>query len=269
MLSFSHKVAIALMICIAVLLARIDQTSSTIQPIEKKETAATYNQDGNWKKWREPIVVVTLLLAAVGIGQLGLFWRQLHLIRDSLTPARDAAIAARNLAAAQKDDLQATHRPLIRIKHLWITNDISQTVPITVKIVCVNVGTANAILGQIGIRCHVVGNEYLLPADPAIDPVLNLGLGVLVCGRNWTIPGNNPADNLSTGYIMPAHEWADVQRGHARLYCLGWVSYLDTAERMRITGFCRVLEPPDANTVLTPTNGRFRVCKHPDYEYQD
>jgi hypothetical protein len=268
MLSFAHKMVIALMLCIAVLIARLDQISSATHPIEKTETASTSKQEGQWEKWGEPLIVVTFLLVVVGLGQLGLFWRQLSFIRESLDDAREAAEAARDSVNAQREDFAATHRPKIRIKHLWITSDISQSTPITVKVVCVNIGTSDALLGAIGIRCHVVGNEYLLPADPGIAHTIPLN-GILTCGRNLTIPGIGPADNLNTGYTLAAHEWADIQRRHAKLYCVGWISCLDAAGRMRLTGFCRVLEPPDGHAVVTPGNGRFRVCQHPDYEYQD
>jgi hypothetical protein len=68
----------------------------------------------------------------------------------------------------------STHRPKIRVKHLWLVEDIWQAQPITVNLTCVNTGTADAILGQIGIRCHVIGNERMLPADPGIAATIYL-----------------------------------------------------------------------------------------------
>jgi hypothetical protein len=77
MLSFAQKLSIALMLCIALLLALLDkQLSSGHQPIKETKTSTTNNQQDQWKEWRQPIIVVTALLAAIGFGQLGLFWRQ-------------------------------------------------------------------------------------------------------------------------------------------------------------------------------------------------
>ena len=102
----------------------------------------------------------------------------------------------------------------------------------------------------------------MLPADPSIAATLYVN-GTLVSGFNCPVP------NLDTGQILTPQEYADIQRGHAKLYCVGWISYLDAAQRIRITGFCRVLEAPPGNAILTTANGRFCVCEHPDYEYQD
>jgi hypothetical protein len=100
-----------------------------------------------------------------------------------------------------------------------------------------------------------------------MDATLGLVGNTLQSGLNLTIP--NRPDHLDTTKILAAHEWNDIQRRHAKLYCVGWISYLDAARRMRITGFCRVLEVPQGNAILTTANARFRVCQHPDYEYQD
>lgn len=161
-----------------------------------------------------------------------------------------------------RNEFLSTHRPKIRVKHLWLTSDIFQAEPITVNLVCVNTGATNAILGQIGIRCHVAGSERVLPADPNMAASL-FPRGILEPGLNWTVP------NLNTGRILAQHEQTDIQQKRANLYCVGWISYLDGDERVRITGFCRVLEVPQGNAIFTTANARFRICQHPDYEYQD
>ncbi len=193
------------------------------------------------------LVVVTAVLIVVGIAQ-----------GNQLKHAVDAA----------RDDFRASHRPKIRLKHIWLTSDIAAAATsITVRLVCVNTGAADASLGAIGIRCHVVGNEYLLPADPGMDANFSLGGNILQSGLNLTIPSREAS--VDTGRILAEHERTSVQRGRAKLYCVGWISYLDTAGRMRITGFCRVLEAPPGHAILTTENGRFRIRKHPDYEYED
>ena len=83
-------------------------------------------------------------------------------------------------------------------------------------------------------------------------------------GRNVPIP------NIRTTKILTPQEEADIQQCRAKLYCVGWVSYLDDAKpkRMRITGFCRVLTFP-ATALADVLHARFRTHPDPDYEYED
>lgn len=57
-------------------------------------------------------------------------------------------------------------------------------------------------------------------------------------------------------------------RDAPNLYCLGYVSYLDGAKNMRITGFYRVLEIR-ADALARLENCCFRKFDDPDYEYED
>jgi hypothetical protein len=76
MLTFAHKVVVALMLCIAILLARLDVQPSPRHPIKETSTSLSSDRKGQWEKWSEPITVVTFLLVIVGTGQLLLIWRQ-------------------------------------------------------------------------------------------------------------------------------------------------------------------------------------------------
>jgi hypothetical protein len=62
----------------------------------------TFNNDGS------VIALYTILLVLVGVGQLGLFWWQLHLIRDSLKDAHTAAEAAKESADRTREALAHT-----------------------------------------------------------------------------------------------------------------------------------------------------------------
>lgn len=55
-----------------------------------------------------------------------------------------------------KRQFAATQRPKIRLKHLWLTNDIWQGQAIVVTVTCVNVGTTEAVLQQVGIRYDII-----------------------------------------------------------------------------------------------------------------
>lgn len=54
----------------------------------------------NKGKSDDVVALYTVVLAAVGAGQLALFWWQLHLIRDSLQDTKEAADAAKDSAKA-------------------------------------------------------------------------------------------------------------------------------------------------------------------------
>ena len=120
MLSFAQKMVIALMLCIAVLIARLDQLSSATHPIEKTETSGTRYQEGHWEKWREPITVVTAFLVAVGLAQLGLFWRQLGFIRESLDDAKKAADAAEGAASAATKQAKIAEATLTQLERPYV-----------------------------------------------------------------------------------------------------------------------------------------------------
>jgi hypothetical protein len=103
----------------------------------------------------------------------------------------------------------------------------------------------------------------MLPANPAINAALTATKGVfLQSGFNFTFP------NVNVGRVLTDQESADIQQGRSKLFCVGFVSYFDTADRMRITGFCRALKFP-RKTTARADNSRFRKFPDPDYEYED
>jgi hypothetical protein len=143
-----------------------------------------------------------------------------------------------------------------------LARDIWHREPIIVDLTCVNTGTTDAILHQVGLKYLIVRNGRDLPLEPAIPHIYSFQDARLPCGRNWTV------ENIDTNRILAMAENDDVQTGRSKLYCVGYVSYFDAANRMRITGFCRVLKfPPDA--LADVEHCRFRRFRDPDYEYED
>jgi hypothetical protein len=216
-------------------------------------------------KWGESdpaLTFFTFCLVCVGAIQAGLFVYQLRYMRIGLKDTENAANAARDAVNAQRDEFNATHRPKIRIKHVVLKKDIWQGEPIVIDVTCVNNGTANATLLQIGIDYFVVREERPLPIRTAINAVRNYGARLEV-GRNCLIT------DIDINRILSAEENADIQQNRARLYCVGYISYLDGGQRMRITGFCRVLTLPKIEVARTVENCRFRRFRDPDYEYED
>ena len=181
-----------------------------------------------------------LAFATAGLGTLNFF--QLRLARSEFLSA---------------------NRPKIRVKHVWLARDIWQGTPIVINLTCVNTGTGEARLNQIGIRYEIVRSGALLPVNPAINAAIYAG------GAAWDKGARNVNfENVDIGRIVTAPENTEIQNKRSQLFCIGYVSYWDAADRMRITGFCRVLEFPH-NTTARADNARFSIYKDPDYEYED
>jgi hypothetical protein len=161
-----------------------------------------------------------------------------------------------------RDEFLSSNRQKIRVKRFWLASDIWQGVPIIINMTCVNNGTTDAILAEIGFKFFVVKKDKLIPIEPNIPAILKLGGARLSCARNWI------TNNIIEGKILTNEENVKIQNQTYELYCVGYISYLDEAKRMRITGFCRVLSFPE-NTLAHIGNCRFRVFRDRDYEYAD
>jgi hypothetical protein len=79
---------------------------------------------------------------------------------------------------------------------------------------------------------------------------------------NWRING------ITDGTVLTEAQNVAIQDGESRLFCIGYVTYLDAAQRLRITGFCRVMEFP-VGALAHEGNIRFRRVDDPDYDYED
>ena len=205
-----------------------------------------------------------LALATIGLGgaTLGLYLageRQLELAKE--TSDRQATEIQSQIALA-RDEFLAAHRPQVRIKHVKLESDIWQGEPIIVSLTCLNNGETVALLQELGLKYLVVRNDRDLPLEPDIPAIVNFGNARLPVGRNL------PLRNLNANKILTGTENSPIQEGRAKLYCIGWISCLDEANRMRITGFCRVLTFPE-NVMADVEHARFRTHADPDYEYQD
>jgi hypothetical protein len=215
-------------------------SSHSIEEREKPEEAlARYT-------WWLTAFTCVLAFATIGLGAATLW----------------LCLASERQFRLARDEFVASHRPKIRIKHVVLARDIWHEEPIVVNLTCVNTGTADALLGQLGIRYEIVRTDRNLPMDPGIPAIFNYGGGRLACGRNWTV------DNIDTGRVLTPEENADIQQRRADLHCIGYVSYLDASDRMRITGFCRVLVFPE-DALADVQQCRWRVFPDPDYEYED
>jgi hypothetical protein len=221
------------------------------------------------------LALFTVFLFCAAVAQAGLFVWQLLLIRASLTDAKIAADAAKEAADAAKaqiklarDDFNATHRPKIRIKNVWLAQQLLPDTPVIVDILLVNVGNVPAVIANVGLDFNVINPELgMLPGnlEPPRVPTDAIGM---ICGLGITIRING------IGSRAPFDEARidAIQQGRRTLCCFGAVEYFDTGpeetRRIRRTSFYRVFKPfPQAIDGM----GRFVVPdkSDPDYEYED
>jgi hypothetical protein len=220
------------------------------------------------------LAVVTSILA-VFTG--GLWWATYSLGRQArrtserqtgetakaLKISEDAAKAAQAAAAALSNQFSATHRPVIRIKHLYITSDVWGDKPVEIKLVIVNVGITPAIVVKMNLDLVILNAGAKLPPRttqyPTPDKVL----------REPQIPsGVTVALPRITRHNLSSEDHARLVDGTKKLWCFGFVEYADTDNRIRTTAFCRIWEPPSGPGALG-SPGRFVPVLDPDYEYQD
>jgi hypothetical protein len=230
--------------------------------------------DRIWGHADPGVTFVTLLLVIVGGVQIAVFLQQLKLIRESLTPAQDAANAAKLAATTARDEFLSTHRPKIRIKHVVLTSkivypdDLGKEIQITASITIINEGVASAFLHEFGVKFIVEQKRYFLPPVDKFAPAKTnldgfLPKEGLPSGMSTTL------ENVSDGTSITSQRGFQIGKGDWNLYCVGYFHYFDSAKRIRTTAFCRVLVFPP-NTVSYVDTGRFRMMdpKDPDYEYE-
>jgi hypothetical protein len=156
-----------------------------------------------------------------------------------------------------RDEFLSTHRPKIRIKSVFLMNEmIVHGEPLIIHVVCVNSGVSSATIVDFGIESFIVWKDRSLPADKRLEMVrvhfvLDSGISVPLPDYEHRITND---------------EEVRLRRGETNLYCLGCVHYRDDAKRLRTTHFCRVLT---FDPLSGASGGHFAPTNNPDYEYQD
>ena len=198
--------------------------------------------------------IATVLLYFTGEKQLK------AVMRAGLRQSRDTKESIR----LARDEFLSTHRPKIRIKHVWLSA-LGSNQPVTVDIVYVNVGDAKAVISSIGVDFNVINTDARLPPDMTAP-----GRAYIrhpECGMGATIR----TGVISLGPL--SEERVDAIRAGAKLLCcFGFVEYSDNGpletRKIRRSTFCRVYKP---SARAIDGMGRFvRPAEpDPDYEYED
>ena len=199
-----------------------------------------------WSWVRDPnnlTAISTLVLAAFTIVLAWVGYCQARLIRKSIDLARD--------------EFLSTHRPKIRIKHVWLLNEaLHYNEALKVRVVCVNKGRTTAIISDYSVEFFVVKDHRSLPIDPKMAPI-NVNGFALQSGISLPLP--------DISYDLSEADEIGIRREGSKLYCAGVVHYSDGIGRIRTTAFCRLYQLPDSLVGA----GRFVAVDNPDYEYQD
>jgi hypothetical protein len=85
------------------------------RPEKAAHTQQAQQQDESWwERAADPVAIFTASLVIVGCAQLGLFYWQLKLIRESLADAKEAADGARDSAAAATKQARIAEDMLVK-----------------------------------------------------------------------------------------------------------------------------------------------------------
>lgn len=178
------------------------------------------------------------------------------------TSGRQADLTDETLGLATSE-FNATHRPRIKIRNLWLQGAITPEKPILVDIVAVNVGDAKAVIHSFGCDFNIIKPKGFLPANmtpKGRKPDTSLIWGL---GETQRISG------VSNDAPFPNSQWLRVVNREANLYCFGYVEYTGEGSEkiIRRTAFCRVYREAQSGE----GSGRFFQLEEndPDYEYED
>jgi hypothetical protein len=192
--------------------------------------------------WQAALVGVGVLQFFGLIGGIAVYWIQARIMSQSFG---------------------WTHRPRIRVKHVWLTSDIWHGEALQVSVVIVNTGSALATIDECHFGTLILPRGRELPAVPRDDGgPRSLSMDTIDSGITVEISG------VTNNLVLTEEEHAGIRSGERILYCFGRIIYRPTnATGNHTTAFCMNLELRPRASV----DDRGRFCSHydPDYAYQD
>jgi hypothetical protein len=198
------------------------------------------------------LAVITGSLFVAAILQIGLFWFQLRLIRDSARDTREMAVAARTTAETGRNEFLATHRPRIAVRNVaWTTSPAKKTANISFQYV--NVGDNTGWVTELHYALVIIGAE----------PPSDVQLAEVKMGRMEITSGERRTHVFHSRDLFNMSEIATTRLPSAMdqtAYLIGRIIYIDIANRPREMGFCRVTQG---------TTHRWSVVKDSEHEYSD
>jgi len=217
------------------------------KPDDDKREAADLKAQEDMAFWASALAGLTAVQLVVGFITLWFLWKTFG--------------EARRTTGELQRDFRANHRPLIRVRHVWMARSITSEQPVTVDWAIVNSGLT---LGQVR-RAVIVG--IILPKGRPLPPrETDLGsmTPVILAMDGWMHPGMPQIPSgLPVHRAITGSEFIELRNGTAKFYVVGIVNYVDLDGRGRTTSCCRVLEE------VGGASERLVVHDDPNYEYQD
>ncbi len=232
----------------------------TPKTAEETESDRKEREDKNKSDWW--LVKLTGALALIGFLQLIVFgWQGVQLKRT--VSVTQAAIELSN------KEFIAAHRPQIRVKHVWFTDQTAWRLngPLEVNLDLVNIGNASARVTWINYQSILIPAGKSLPQRPPYDEVWQSDIRISRFQTNADLASGITLARTVCDGILDDQQVHDILWGQQQLYLIGSIEYWDLAG-LRQTAFCRRLTfesyPP-----ATGDLGRFKIVEDPDYEYED
>lgn len=186
-------------------------------------------------------------------------------LKDWVAHAKTAAEAANSQVQLAREEFYASHRPRIRVRHIWPIGPLNPGERAAVEISFVNIGDVESIITEFGIDFNIIDPKQRLPGGmhPSIGheiifPICALGKDCLT----GTLKSKGPID---------ANNVMEIRQGSKILICFGYFEYCDLGpietRKTRRTSFCRAFLPSPAGY----GDGRYTTLTipDPDYEYED
>lgn len=207
------------------------------------------------KREHELVAGFTIVLAISTIG-LWLSTRHLWFV------TKDAVDLANR-------EFVSTHRPRMRLKHAWFTDQTTWRLngPLEINLDFVNIGNTNARITWINYQSLIIPTPERLPQRPPYDEFIPGAIRITRFQTDADLPSGVTLARPVCDGILDPQEVHDVLWGTRRLYLIGTIEYWDRAG-LRQTAFCRRFTyqtyPPAPHDM-----GRFEIENDPDYEYED
>lgn len=231
----------------------------TVKPAEsnykKAETRETDRQekadsDVDLVYWTRVLALLAFLQFAALVGHAVIFRSQSKALGDTVQ--------------AMRDEFISTNRPVLRVKHVWLTGDVWGQKEVAVNVAVVNVGITTARVREYSATTLIQMAEDDLPVIPDYKYKQIGGSESLIkSGFTMVFPPITEERR-----ILSHEDNAAIRNGTRLLYCYGYVEYEDMKGGIRKTAFIRTLKPP-AGVGSFSKNGRFEKYSDEDYEYQD
>jgi len=191
--------------------------------------------------WTIVLAGATLALVAVAAFQLGMFWKQLGLMREGADDTKELATAAQGSAEAAKTQanaLMTSARAYVKMSHIppglnieksdgsfWITEQIK------------NFGRTPATITDVVLTFRLLAKDKMLPKVPEYQEKSERQPRQAFLAREEEFFFSTAPEQMS------AEDMHNIGIGTHKFYALGYVDYIDHFGGRHRAGYARVYNP--------------------------